>query len=259
MANRLLERCDADIVLTTRMENISRERIAAGAIYAALAAGQFQRWSRAQNIGPEQVRRSSKKSARRPLVILELDGLKAGSWRDGGAPYPHVVALAYRDGRPPLSWLVANQRYWADSYLCDSCVVGGAPDGVDVGCLNAVEGLGLCPARAAARIRQATENYWVLSSNGWDAAAWLGELLKAGGMGALSFEVVDLFNWSQRLNDRQVRRHGGPSNEIGTSGEDQVASCAVLVLRATPAHSHPGPLATAAVARAGTATGGEDF
>lgn len=200
---------------------------------------------------PGRSRRSASKAVGRPLAILELEGRKAGTWEDRGAPYPHVVALAYRDGRPPVAWLVANQRYWTDDHHCDGCSAPWGLGAPDVGCLNAVEGLGLCPAQAAARIREATEQHWVLSTDGWNAAAWLGELFKAGGMDEVSFQVVDLFNWSQRIGDRQVRRRDGARASSDASEEDRLASCALLILRTAPVL--PGPRRNATVTTSGAA------
>ena len=215
------------------------------------AARRTRDMPRSDNGSPGRSRRPISKVIGRPIAILELEGRKAGSWEDRGAPYPHVVALAYRDGRPPVAWLVANQRYWTDRLHCEGCRAGEARDASGGGCLNAVDGLGLCPARAAARIREATQQHWVLSSDGWNAAAWLGELFKAGGMDEVSFQVVDLFNWSQRIGDRQVRRRDGARASSDASEEDRLASCALLILRTAPVL--PGPRRNATVTTSGAA------
>jgi hypothetical protein len=170
--------------------------------------------------------RVSRRSTRRRIAILELDGLRAGGQRYRNTPYPHEVAITYLDGGVPLAWLIANEGSWAESRCCCGQEVGQFPLDAPLFCDGAKSGKGLCPRAAIVTIIEATRSYRVLSSDGLNTTAWLRSLFLAGSAEAFELKVTDLAGWAQRQYGSDAIRNAAQAAGKLTRLEARAASSA---------------------------------
>lgn len=139
-------------------------------------------------------------------AVLELDG---GSLI-GEPSYAQEVAVAYLDGRPTLSWLVAPRVEWAAQTGSGSFTEAHSAEA------QCRPGGGLSPEVVARELAEALNGHLVLAMHAPLMRRWVSDLFVAGTGSLPAFAVFDLHRRVGILNPlgTEVREASNAANQV---------------------------------------------